>query len=76
MKEFFKSASHNLRNLIISRKGLIEHTKRACLQAGWLWRECETKQFNDVIETCSCKAKSLQMYEEKYVNVKETARIE
>ena len=41
MNEFLKSACPNLRNLIMSRKGLIEHTKRACLQAGWLWRECE-----------------------------------
>ena len=26
--------------LYLSKLGLIEHTKRARLQGGWLWREC------------------------------------
>ena len=28
----------NLRSIPFSRKGLKEHTKRACLQSGWLWK--------------------------------------
>ena len=29
----------NLRSIPFSRKGLNEHTKRACLQSDWLWKE-------------------------------------
>ena len=39
MKHFMRLADPNLRCLPVSRKGLLEHTRRACLQAGWLWRE-------------------------------------
>ena len=41
MNQFCKSTTFNPRNLIISKKGLLQHTKRACLQAGWIWKECE-----------------------------------
>ena len=41
MNQFSKSSTFNPRLLILSRKGLIEHTKRASLQAGWIWKECE-----------------------------------
>ena len=40
IEEFLCSSNTNiLRLLPISRPGLIEHIKRACIQAGWLWRE-------------------------------------
>ena len=39
MKHFMRLADPNLRCLPVSRKGLLEHTRRACLQAGWLWKE-------------------------------------
>ena len=35
------SLTFNPRNLILSRKGLLEHTRRAALQAGWIWKDCE-----------------------------------
>ena len=38
-EHFTRLADPNLRNIPVSRKGLLEHTRRACLQAGWLWRE-------------------------------------
>ena len=38
-KHFMRLADPNFRSIPVSRKGLVEHTKRACLQAGWLWRE-------------------------------------
>ena len=41
MNQFCKWTSFNPHNLILSRKGLLEHTKRAALQAGWIWKECE-----------------------------------
>ena len=41
VKSFFKSADPNLRSIVLSRKALIEHTKRSTLQAGWMWKECE-----------------------------------
>ena len=34
MNQFSKCTCFNSRNLILSRKGLLEHTKRAALQAG------------------------------------------
>ena len=37
---FKRLASVNIRQLPLSRPGLIEHTKRACIQGGWLWGEC------------------------------------
>ena len=41
MNKFSKCMCFNRRNLILSWKGLIEHTKRAALQAGWIWNEWE-----------------------------------
>ena len=38
---FEQSTDNDLRNIPMSRHGLIiQHTKRSCLQAGYLWREC------------------------------------
>ena len=37
-EHFTRLADPNLRNIPVSR-GLLEHTRRSCLQAGWLWRE-------------------------------------
>ena len=37
---FKRLADINLHAILFSRSGLIEHTKRACLQGGWLWNEC------------------------------------
>ena len=37
---FQRQAVANIRQLPLSRAGLIEHVKRACIQGGWLWREC------------------------------------
>ena len=39
IKQFSKCSSFKPRNLILSRKGLLEHTKQAALQAGWIWKE-------------------------------------
>ena len=38
-EHFMRLADPKLRSLPVSRRGLLEHTRRACLQAGWLWRE-------------------------------------
>ena len=35
---FSKCTSFNPRNLILSRKGLLKHTKRASLQSRWIWK--------------------------------------
>ena len=40
-KSFFKSPDPNLKAIIPSNQGLIEHVKRSAFQAGWLWRECQ-----------------------------------
>ena len=40
LRHFKRQADTNLRIIPLSKLGLIEHTKRACLQGGWLWREC------------------------------------
>ena len=40
LRHFKRQADTNLRTIPLSKLGLIEHTKRACLQGGWLWREC------------------------------------
>ena len=37
---FERSTDNDLRKIPMSRHGLIQHTKRSCLQAGYLWREC------------------------------------
>ena len=34
------SPDNDLRKLPMSRPGLIQHVKRSCYQAGYLWREC------------------------------------
>lgn len=36
---YVRLADSNIRNLPVSVRGLIEHVKRACFQAGWLWQE-------------------------------------
>ena len=33
---FKRQASVNIRQLLLSRPGLIEHIKRACIQGGWV----------------------------------------
>ena len=38
--KFKTSTTNDLRTLPPSKGALIEHTKRACFQAGYLWREC------------------------------------
>ena len=40
MREFECSTHSNLRLLPPSRIGMLEHAKRACYQAGWIWRHC------------------------------------
>ena len=40
LADFKRLADINLRAIPFSRLGLIEHTKRACLQGGRLWNEC------------------------------------
>ena len=37
--QFLSLSNSNLRLLPFSRSGLIEHTKRSCIQAWWLWRQ-------------------------------------
>ena len=41
LKSFLRSPAPDLRSIIISRSGLIEHIKRLALQAGWIWKDCE-----------------------------------
>ena len=41
MSAFNTNPNSNLRLIPFSRNGLREHTKRACLQSGWLWKEGE-----------------------------------
>ena len=41
LKSFLRSPAPDLRSIIISRSGLIEHIKRLALQAGWTWKDCE-----------------------------------
>ena len=38
--EFECSADNDLRRISMSRPGLLEHVKRSCYQAGYLWKEC------------------------------------
>ena len=48
---FKRQASVNIRQLPLSRPGLIEHIKLACIQGGWLWGECIANvQIPDVTE--------------------------
>ena len=39
-KAVLKYASPNMKTIIPSKDGLIQHNKRAAFQAGWLWKEC------------------------------------
>ena len=39
VERFQASPDMNLRSLPLSRPGLIQHIKRSCIQAGWLWRQ-------------------------------------
>ena len=41
MKQFESSGENDLRKLPPSRSGLLQHAKRAALQAGYVWKECE-----------------------------------
>ena len=48
---FKQQASINIRQLPLSRPGLIEHVKRSCTQGDWLWGESIAKvQIPDVTE--------------------------
>ena len=38
-QHYLRLADMNIRNLPVSKKGLEEHVKRACYQAGWFWQE-------------------------------------
>ena len=41
LKNFFRSPAPDLRSIIISRSGLIQHIKCSALQVGWVWKGCE-----------------------------------
>ena len=47
MNYFRSSTDNSLRTLLLSRNGLTEHSKRACLQGGnathWGWRFIDNK---------------------------------
>ena len=40
MNHFSRLPNSDLRSIPPSRLGLLEHIKRTCFQAGWLWAEC------------------------------------
>ena len=40
LSKFEASANNDLRQIPMSRPSLLQHTKRACCQAGYLWNEC------------------------------------
>ena len=42
MSHFIKTSDINLRQLVISKCGLLQHIKRSCIQAGWIWNFCES----------------------------------
>ena len=48
LKHYARPPDPNLKSLPPSRNGLTEHTKRAALQAGWIWAEAvsNTEQQN------------------------------
>ena len=64
------SAENDLRNLALDRQALTQYIKRACYQAGYLWRESVAQsrrygvgnvrimgaEFDKFIITCSCAA--------------------
>ena len=41
IQSVFKSADPDLRTTILSHNGLVEHIKRSCFQAGWVWKAAE-----------------------------------
>ena len=41
LHKFKKSTDDDLRKLPPSRGALLQHTKRACFQAGYIWQECQ-----------------------------------
>ena len=41
MDAFNATSKSNLRSIPFSRKVVKKHTKQACFQSGWLWKECE-----------------------------------
>ena len=40
LKKFQKSTDDDLRKLPPSKEALLQHTKRSCYQAGYIWQEC------------------------------------
>ena len=42
LKSFLRSPAPDLRSIIISRSGLIQHIKCSALQAGWVWKVSES----------------------------------
>ncbi len=40
LKKIMKSTNDDLRKLPPSREALLQHTKRSCYQAGYIWQEC------------------------------------
>ena len=40
VSSFERSADNDLRKLPMPRPALVQHSKRSCYQAGFLWREC------------------------------------
>ena len=42
LKSFLRSPASDLRSIIISRSGLIQHIKLSALQAGWVRKGCES----------------------------------
>ena len=42
LKSFLRSPAPDLCSITISRSGLIQHIKRSALQAGWVWKDCES----------------------------------
>ena len=39
MNAFRKNPNRDLRLISFSKPGWVEHTKRACIQSGWLWKQ-------------------------------------
>ena len=45
LHKFKKSTDDDLRKLPPSREALLQHTKRACFQAGYIWEDCQADLF-------------------------------
>ena len=41
MQQLIKTPDVNMRLLVPSIVGILQHIKRSCIQAGWLWKLCE-----------------------------------